>query len=180
MDIPAASQTKKLLLMGSKAFENQRLPAEVIYHIDAAIKQELTIIVGEAKGASRLYQDYLHRKKYSNVIVGHARSLRYNAGDWPDFKYGDNLHEREQNMIEDCDNAIVIWMNKSSVIAGNLERLKWLRKPTFLYECSSHTKDVYAGPLNLHRIYEPYLYQKLRTKYGKPLFSKDSLHEKSY
>jgi hypothetical protein len=158
---------KKLLLMGSKAFQDRELPDEVKQRIDAAIEQEMTIIVGEAKGASRLYQDHLESSNYRNVVVGHARSLRYNAGDWPDIKYGDNLRERERNMIEDCDTAIVIWMNKSSVIAGNLERLKWLRKPTFLYECSDFTEDVYAGPLDQNRIYQPFLYQKLRTKYGK-------------
>ena len=120
------------------------------------------------EGACRLYQDHLNSRNYQDVIVGHARSLRYNAGNWPDIKYGDNLRERERNMIEECDSAIVIWMNKSSVIAGNLERLKWQEKPTFLYESSSYTKDVYSGPLDPKRVYEPYLYQKLRTKYGKP------------
>ena len=159
---------KKLLLMGSKAYEDRELPKEVKRLIDAAIEQEMIIIVGEAKGACRLYQDHLNSRNYQDVIVGHARSLRYNAGNWPDIKYGDNLRERERNMIEECDSAIVIWMNKSSVIAGNLERLKWQEKPTFLYESSSYTKDVYSGPLDPKRVYEPYLYQKLRTKYGKP------------
>lgn len=167
MDDIVLGKGKKLLLMGSKAFEDRELPKEVKRRINAAIEQEMTIIVGEAKGASRLYQDHIQSRSYRNVIVGHARSLRYNAGDWPDIKYGDNLRERERNMIEDCDTAIVIWINKSSVIAGNLERLKWLSKPTFLYECSGYTEDVYAGPLDQNRIYQPFLYQKLRTKYGK-------------
>ncbi|MFX1300637.1 MAG: hypothetical protein ACFFAL_07855 [Promethearchaeota archaeon] len=168
MDDVVLGKGKKLLLMGSKAFQDRELPEEVKLRIDAAIEQEMTIIVGEAKGAPRLYQDHLLSRDYRNVIVGHARSLRYNTGNWPEIKYGDNLRERERNMIEDCHSAIAIWMNKSSVIAGNLERLKWLGKPTFLYECSSFIEDVYAGPLNQNRIYEPYLYQKLRTKYGQP------------
>ncbi len=167
MDDLILGKGKKLLLMGSKAFQDRELPEEVKRRIDVAIEQEVTIIVGEAKGASRLYQDHLESRHYRNVIVGHARSLRYNAGNWPDIKYGDNLQERERKMIEDCDAAIVIWTNKSSVIAGNLERLKWLDKPTFLYECSTFTEDVYAGPLDQNRIYQPYLYQKLQTKYGK-------------
>ncbi|MHA2314163.1 MAG: hypothetical protein ACXACF_02595 [Candidatus Hermodarchaeia archaeon] len=167
MDDVVQDKGKKLLLMGSKAFQDRELPEEVKQRIDAAIEQEMTIIVGEAKGACRLYQDHLQSKNYHNVIVGHARSLRYNAGNWPDIKYGDNLRERERNMVEDCDTAIAIWMNKSSVIAGNLERLKWLGKPTFFYECSSYNEDVYAGHLDQNRIYEPFLYRKLRTKYGK-------------
>ncbi len=167
MDDVVLGKGKKLLLMGSKAFQDRELPDEVKRRIDAAIEQEMIIIVGEAKGAPRLYQDHLLSRNYHNVIVGHARSLRYNAGEWSDIKYGDNLRERERNMIEDCHSAIAIWMNKSSVIAGNLERLKWLGKPTFLYECSSLTEDLYAGPLDKNRIYEPFLYRKLRSKYGK-------------
>ncbi len=158
--------------MGSKAFERPELPQMVKHQIDAAIKHTMSIIVGEAKGACRLYQDYLHKIKYRDVIVGHARSLRYNAGDWSDIKYGDDLRERERNMIEDCDTAIVIWVNKSSVIAGNLERLKWLAKPTFLYECSTYSNDESSGPLNPNRIYEPFLYRKLRQKYGNPAIRK--------
>jgi len=57
-------------------------------------------------------------------------------------------------MIEDCDSAIVILMNKSGVIAKDLELLKRLRKPTFLYECSSETDKVKAGELDPKRIYD--------------------------
>jgi len=39
----------------------------------------------------------LHREQGG----GHARSIRYNAGDWRTVRYGDDLKER--GMIEDCD-----------------------------------------------------------------------------
>jgi hypothetical protein len=55
-------------------------------------------------------------------------------------------------------------MNKSSVIATNLERLKGLKKPTYLYECSSDSPAVYSGPLDPNRIYDHYFYQKLQKK----------------
>ena len=55
----------------------------------------MTFIVAEAHGSCRLFQDYLAEKKYRNVIIGHARSIRYNIGDCPTIKYGDNLKERE-------------------------------------------------------------------------------------
>lgn len=164
MDLPVSSDSKKLLLMGSKAFENRKLPIEVTQRIDTAIGQGMIIIVGEAHGAPRLYQDYLHTKGYENVIVGHAKSLRYNAGNWTAIQYGQDLKERERNMIEDCDEAIVIWMNKSGVIAQNLEQLKRLGKPTFLYECYSHTHEVSVGPLDPTRIYDQYFDWKLRKK----------------
>lgn len=151
---------KRLLLMGSSAFKASELPAEVRKRIDDAIEQDMQMIVGEASGASRLFQDYLKAKGYRNVVVGHAVRIRYNADNWPTFQYGKNLKERERNMIQDCDSAIIIWMNQSGVIAENLELLKRLGKPTYLYECSSEMDKVNTGGLDPNRIYDPFYQMK--------------------
>lgn len=63
-------------------------------------------------------------------------------------------------MIDDCDSAIVIWMNNSGVIAANLELLKRLGKPTYLYECSSETDEVRKGELDPNRVYDPFYHMK--------------------
>jgi hypothetical protein len=81
--------------------------------------------------------------------------MRYNAGNWPTIQYGDNVRGREKGMIDACDEAIVIWVNRSSVIAHNLERLKLAEKPTFLYEYSTSTQTAISGPLDPARIYDP-------------------------
>ncbi len=128
--------------------------------IDEAIACKTTIIVGEAPGANRLYQDYLKSKGYRNVIVGHAVRLRYNAGAWKDVQYGRDLKEREKKMIEDCDSAIIIWANNSGVIAENLELLNRLGKPTYLYEYSSETGVAKAGEIDPERTYDSYHYVK--------------------
>jgi hypothetical protein len=93
-------------------------------------------------------------------VVGHAIRLRYNAGNWKAVQYGKNLKEREREMIEDCDSAIVVWMNNSGVIAEDLEILKRLGKPTYLYECSSRTNEVKAGELDPNRIYDRFYCMK--------------------
>ena len=160
MDNKAQSKSKKLLLMGSKAFKAERLPTEVASKIDEAIDQNMTILVGEALGAPRLYQDYLQSKDYRNVIVGHAKSLRYNAGNWKTKQYGNDLKERERGMIEDCDSAVVIWTDASGVIAENLEILKNLGKPTFIYENSTRTGAIEVGWLDPGRTYDPYYHMK--------------------
>jgi len=146
----------RLLLMGSKAFKTEELPNEVVERIDEALAQNVTVIVGEAQGACRLFQDYLQSKGYTNVIVGHAKSMRYNAGNWQTRQYGIDLKERERRMIEDCDSAIIIWTDSSGVIAENLELLKKLDKPTFLYEHSTKTNAAKAGWLDPNRTYDPY------------------------
>ena len=144
---------KKLLLMGSSAFKADELPSVVRKKIDDALLKGMTIIVGEAHGACRRYQDYLKSKNYRKVTVGHARSIRYNVGDWNTVKYGDDLKEREKRMIEDCDSAIILWVDRSSVIAANLERLRKLGKPTFVYEYSTKDNEERYGPLEPSRNY---------------------------
>jgi hypothetical protein len=154
------SENKKLLLMGSSAFKAKELPIEVKERIDEAVKRGMTIIVGEAPGASGLYQDYLKAEGYRNVVVGHAIRLRYNAGNWKVVQYGKDLKERERNMIEDCDSAVIIWVNNSGVIAENLELLKRLGKPTYLYEYNNETGEPTVGELDPKRTYDPFYYMK--------------------
>jgi hypothetical protein len=151
---------RKLLLMGSSAFKANELPAPVKERIDEAIARNTTMIVAEAHGACRRYQDYLKSRGYTNVIVGHARSIRYNAGDWRTIRYGDDLKEREAKMIEDCDSAMIIWVDSSGVIAENLERLKRLGKPTFVYEYSTRDDKERFGELDPTRTYDGYYNMK--------------------
>ena len=147
---------RKLLLMGSKAYRTKRLPTAVTRKIGEALSRKMKVIVGEVPGACRLFQDYLKRKNYTNVIVGHARSIRYNAGEWKTKQYGTNVTEREKSMIKACDSAIIIWQDNSGVIAENLEILKKSGKPTFLYEYYTKTRAGKAGWLDPKRVYDPY------------------------
>jgi hypothetical protein len=148
----------KLLLMGSSAFKANELPAPVKERIDEAMVRGATIIVAEAHGACRRYQDYLKSRGYTNVIVGYARSIRYNAGDWRTVRYGDDPKER--GMIEDCDSAMIIWVDSSGVIAENLERLRRLGKPTFVYEYSTRDDKERFGELDPKRTYDGYYNMK--------------------
>jgi len=150
----------RLLLMGSKTYKGKVLPVEVKRHLEEAIASKMTIIVGEAPGACRLYQDFLKTKTYRKVVVGHARSMRYNAGNWKTVKYGDDVHERETKMVGECDSALAIWADNSGVIAENLEVLKNQDKPTFLYEYSSKTNSGKSSWIDSERIYDPYFYMK--------------------
>lgn len=155
---------RRLLLMGSSAFRAEGLPSDVRELIDDAVARGITIIVGEARGACRRFQDYLSSTGYEDVIVGHARSIRYNAGSWRTAKYGDDLKERERGMIEDCDSAIVIWVDNSSQIAKNLELLKRLDKPTYVYEYHSKGNREVFGIIDPSRAYARYQRMRARTR----------------
>lgn len=147
---------RKLLLMGSKAYRARKLPTAVMKKIDEALARKMSIIVGEVPGACRLFQDYLKRKNCSSVVVGHAKSIRYNAGEWKTKQYGKSVSEREKNMIKACDSAIIMWQDNSGVIAENLEILKRSEKPTFIYEYYTKTRRGKAGWLDPQRTYDPY------------------------
>lgn len=82
--------------MGSKAYRARRLPVSLTRKIDEALDRKMKIMVGEVPGACRLFQDYLKRNNYINVVVGHAKSIRYNAGEWKTKQYGTNVTEREK------------------------------------------------------------------------------------
>ena len=153
---------KKMLLMGSSKYREPHLPEEIQEIIDTAIQHEMTFIVAEAHGSCRLFQDYLAAKKYRNVIIGHARSIRYNVGNWSTVKFGDVLKERELNMIRDCVSAVVIWQDNSGVIAENLEYLKKFSKPTYVYEYDSGTGIVSSGMIDPDRVYRTYFSHRRR------------------
>ena len=106
---------KKLLLMGSSTYKAEELPNEVKARIDEAIGDGLTIVVGEAAGACRLYQDYLKFKGYRNVLVGHAVSLRYNVGSA-------RVPDERQNNYECADALLAINQN----ILLDTAKLSWL------------------------------------------------------
>jgi hypothetical protein len=152
--------------MGSKFYTAEKLPDELQEKVNLAIKKKMTIIVGEAPGACRLFQDYLNGKNYKKVIVGHAKSIRYNVGNWQTKQYGFDVVEREQNMIDECDSAIIIWTDKSGVIAENLELLKRLGKTVFLYEYTTKTKKGVADWLDPTRVFDAYYdWKNLQRKY---------------
>ena len=74
MGIPTELKGSKLLLMGSKVFLEKKLPIEVASKVDEAMSRNMTILVAEAHGACRLFQDYLSSKGYRNVVIGSARA----------------------------------------------------------------------------------------------------------
>jgi hypothetical protein len=143
--------------MGSSAYRAEGLPAVVRERLDDAMAAGVTIIVGEARGACRMFQDYLASKGYGDVVVGHAKSIRYNVGGWRTVRYGDNLKERERAMIEDCDSAVVIWVDRSGQTAKNLKLLKMMGKPTYVYEYSTEDDAVRWVMIDPGRVYSrPY------------------------
>lgn len=127
---------KKLLLMGSSAYGEELPPKEFMEIVDEAAARGDQIIVGEAHGACRAFQRYLHRIGYTNVVVGHAKTIRFNLGGWQTRKFGESVPERESALIRECDYALIVWVDSSSVIAKNIDYLRRLRKPTFIYEAS--------------------------------------------
>lgn len=151
--VAAFASGERLLLMGSSAYKGEGLPVEVAEVLDEALDRGVAVIVGEARGSCRAFQDHLAARGYGDVVVGHAKSIRYNAGGWPTRRYGEDVKSRERGMIDDCDSAVIIWVDSSGVITKNLETLKRQGKPTYVYELSSRDGLSRFGPLDPGRSY---------------------------
>ena len=79
----------------SSPYYRRRLPKFVKQSLKAAIKNRDTIIVGDAPGIDRQTQDYLKKKRYSNVeVYGPGTKVRYSANKaWKTHPINDPDHE---------------------------------------------------------------------------------------
>jgi len=60
-----------------------RLNAQVKERLDNIVKQNLTVLVGDANGADKAVQRYLAQCGYREVVVYCMEVCRNNVGDWP-------------------------------------------------------------------------------------------------
>ena len=71
----------KVFLGGSRHVA--RLNAQICERLDNIMNKDLPVIVGDANGADKAIQQYLHQKSYRNVEVFCAgTTCRNNVGHW--------------------------------------------------------------------------------------------------
>lgn len=63
-------------------YYRRKLPKEIKKEIKTSMKNKDKIIVGDAPGIDRQVQDYLNKKKYSDVeVYGPGKKVRYTANE---------------------------------------------------------------------------------------------------
>ena len=119
-----------------------RLNAQVTKRIDNIIVQEFDILVGDANGADKAVQLYLHSKNYRSVVVFCTEgACRNNVGDWELRSVPAETRERnaefysakDRVMAREATIGLMLWDGKSIGTLMNVYRLLGLGKKAVVY-----------------------------------------------
>lgn len=135
----------KVFIGGSRRVT--RLNAQVRQRLDEMVRKQLPILIGDANGADKTVQQYLHSRGYNRVEVfcteGHCRN---NVGRWTvrpvaaphgngrDFEY---YTAKDRQMAEEGSVGFMLWDGKSRGTLANVLRLIKLGKKVVVYVAPS-------------------------------------------
>jgi hypothetical protein len=136
---------KSVFIAGSRAVS--RLNAQVKERLDSIMKQNLTVLIGDANGADNAVQGYLAKCNYQNVVVYTMQPCRNNIGDWPtrshtaamgakrDRHYRDRHYYgiKDLAMATDADCGFMLWDGTSKGTLTNIVNLLNANKKALLY-----------------------------------------------
>ena len=107
----------------------KQLDSNTTQRLDSIIRNNCTVLVGDANGVDKLVQQYLFSKNYRNVVVyACENSLRNNIGHWnvvsirPDdgLKGFEFYACKDRQMVLDADYGFMIWNGKSRGTLNNI------------------------------------------------------------
>jgi hypothetical protein len=119
-----------------------RINAEVRKRLDKIIDNDFRVLIGDANGADKAIQHYLHLKGYPNVeVFCAAGACRNNIGDWKVRSVATKSHVRDfsfyamkdQEMTKEATVGMMIWDGKSIGTLLNTLRLLTHGKKVVLY-----------------------------------------------
>lgn len=130
----------KIFVAGPRAIRS--LDKCVKKRLDNIIKNNFTLLVGDATGVDKLTQQYMHSNQYDNVIIYASRGkARNNIGNWgieevaveSNVKGFDFYAAKDRKMAEDADYGFMIWNGKSKGTLNNIINLTRLNKKVSVY-----------------------------------------------
>ena len=119
-----------------------RLNTQVQKRLDNIMEKEFPIIIGDANGADKAVQTYLHGKHYRNVeVFCSGKICRNNVGDWRtrNIPVGTNKRDaqfysvKDRVMAQEATIGLMLWDGKSIGTLLNLFRLLNLKKKAVIY-----------------------------------------------
>ncbi len=131
---------QSVFVAGSRALS--KLNAQVKERLDNIVKQNLTVLVGDANGADKAVQRYLAERSYQHVVVYCMDRCRNNIGNWPTHakKTGPGVpHDRhyygikDLAMAKDANCGFMIWDGTSKGTLTNVINLLGAQKKVLLY-----------------------------------------------
>ncbi len=131
---------KKVFIGGSRHVS--RLNAQVRKRLDNIIDKELPVIIGDANGADKAVQQYLHDRGYRNVEVFCSDGFcRNNLGRWEVRSVPAGTRDRnvtfysakDRMMTQEAMVGLMIWDGKSVGTLLNVFRLLSQNKKVVVY-----------------------------------------------
>lgn len=132
-----------VFIAGSRTIS--RLAPQVVQRLDRIVEKNLPVLIGDANGADKAVQRYLHSKRYKNVeIFCSGEICRNNIGNWELRRVSPNARERnfdfyaakDRLMTEQATVGLMIWDGKSVGTLLNVRRLLRKRKKVVVYDAS--------------------------------------------
>lgn len=129
-----------VFVAGSRALS--RLNAQIKERLDNILKQNLTVIVGDANGADKAVQRYLAERSYERVIVYCMEVCRNNIGNWrtheektrPGLPRDRHYYGiKDLAMAKDASFGFMIWDGTSKGTLTNVLNLVKAEKKVLLY-----------------------------------------------
>jgi hypothetical protein len=130
-----------------------KLPDSAVKKIDNIIKQNFTVLIGDAKGIDLQVQKYLFEKKYNNVIVYFiGKGIRNNVGKWETKEINNDTNKegrelytlKDVAMANDADYGLMVWDGLSIGTLNNIREMKNRNKKFYvvLKEMVIDEKDI--------------------------------------
>ena len=133
-------------------YYRRKLPKEIRKELDNHIRNKDKIVVGDAPGVDRQVQDYLNKKRYSNVeIYGPGKEVRYTANkkwktnpiDAPEYEIGSKewLAKKDIAMTKVSDIGLAVILDEGAkATRKNADRLIEQNKNVKVYELNKNGK----------------------------------------
>lgn len=160
---------KKVFISGSISVKD--LSLKIKNRLDNMIKNNLSILVGDAEGIDSAVQMYFSKNNYFNVtvysITENPRQIKSSKFNKKFIKLKEDLttkrererqREKDKAMTEDSDYSLVIWDGKSKGSFNNILRSLEQNKPVIVY----FTKNDDFLPKNkVNKVEISYIYYDL-------------------
>lgn len=129
-----------VFVAGSRALS--RLNSQVRERLDNIVKQNFTVLIGDANGADKAVQRYFAERGYRQVMVYCMETCRNNIGEWPIRSHSGEpgcKHDRhyygikDSAMVKDATCGFMLWDGVSKGTLANTVNLLNANKKVLLY-----------------------------------------------
>ncbi|KYD05526.1 hypothetical protein MXL46_07230 [Heyndrickxia sporothermodurans] len=119
-----------------------RLNKDVMERLNNIIKNNFTVLVGDANGVDKQIQEFCHSLNYNKVRVFASNGkARNNIGEWEVYKVDvdrnvkgfDFYAAKDLEMAKKADYGFMIWNGKSKGTLNNIHNLVNLNKKVLVY-----------------------------------------------